>query len=87
MLRESAVYPVLNPVGTQRLGGSCVLCAIARTRVLHLCLQVGFSSCLGGDGSLLKHRSDSEEFLGCFFSSAGSPKHRNWAPGRRVCPV
>ena len=32
-------------------------------------------------------RSDSEEFLGCFFSSAGSPKHRDWAPGRRVCPL
>jgi len=32
-------------------------------------------------------RSNSEEFLGCFFSSAGSPKHRDWAPGRRVCPL
>ena len=32
-------------------------------------------------------RSNSEEFLGCFFSSAGSPKHRCWAPGRRVCPL
>ena len=32
-------------------------------------------------------RSYSEEFLGCFFSSAGSPKHRDWAPGRRVCPL
>jgi hypothetical protein len=31
-------------------------------------------------------RSDSEEFLGCFFSFAGSPKHRLWAPGRRDCP-
>ena len=33
------------------------------------------------------YRSYSEEFLGCFFSSAGSPKHRDWAPGRRVCPL
>ena len=32
-------------------------------------------------------RSDSEEFLGCFFSFAGSPKHRLWAPGRRDCPL
>ena len=32
-------------------------------------------------------RSYSEEFLGCFFSSAGSPKHHEWAPGRRVCPL
>jgi len=32
-------------------------------------------------------RSDSEEFLGCFFSFAGSPKHQLRAPGRRVCPL
>ena len=32
-------------------------------------------------------RSDSEEFLGCFFSFAGSPKHRLWASGRRDCPL
>ena len=38
-------------------------------------------------GVCLLYRSDSEEFLGCFFSSAGSPKHRLWAPGRRVSPL
>ena len=32
-------------------------------------------------------RSDSKEFLGCFFSFAGSPKYRLRAPGRRVCPL
>jgi hypothetical protein len=32
-------------------------------------------------------QSYSEEFLGCFFSSAGFPKHHDWAPGRRVCPL
>ena len=32
-------------------------------------------------------RSDSKEFLGCFFSFAGSPKHRLRAPGRRDCPL
>ena len=35
-------------------------------------------------GVCLLYRSDSEEFLGCFFSSAGSPKHRigAWTAGK-----
>ncbi len=40
-----------------------------------------------GRGEFFCDRSDSEEFLGCFFSFAGSPKHQLWAPGRRVCPL
>ena len=32
-------------------------------------------------------RSDIEEFFGCFFFFAGSPKHQLRAPGRRVCPL
>jgi hypothetical protein len=40
-----------------------------------------------GRGEFSLDRSDSEEFLGCFFSFAGSPKHQLWAPGRRVCPL
>ena len=32
-------------------------------------------------------RSDSEEFLACFFSFTGSSKHQLRAPGRRVCPL
>jgi hypothetical protein len=49
-------------------------------------LQVDSPHALGAMG-VCPDRPDSEEFLGCFFSFAGSPKHRDWAPGRRVCPM
>ena len=40
-----------------------------------------------GRREFLLFRSDSEEFLGVFFSFAGSPKHQLRAPGRRDCPL
>ena len=40
-----------------------------------------------GRGEFSLDRSDSEEFLGYFFSFAGSPKYQLWAPGRRDCPL
>ncbi len=39
-----------------------------------------------GRRELFLDRSDSEEFLGCFFSFVVSPKHQLRAPRRRVCP-
>ena len=47
-------------------------------------LQVGFSSCPGGDGSLPKMPILWRGVLGCFFSSAGSLKHHSigaWTAG------
>ena len=46
----------------------------------------GFSSCLGGDGSLPIANPRERSFL-VASSPLWIPKHHDWAPGRRGCPL
>ena len=47
-----------------------------RARAIPCCRQAFVLEALGATGFCLECRSDSGEFLACFFSSAGSPKQR-----------
>ena len=71
-----------------RSGAAAARLRVCVVRARRTCLPTGnFLLMPWGRGEFFFDRSDSEEFLGCFFSFAGSPKHQLWAPGRRVCPL